>query len=253
MSLRPPHAHAAMACALALLVVAGATPAFADQRPCPDGAPPSSGTKSSGDKKDAKPSSESAFADWSKVTKDATRKDGLFPAWTKRENVYWEIKKDQLGKPFLLNAHFAKGIGTAYTLGGLPIADGLVQFEREGDRIFLMAPTVRIFSGSPDSAYQRAVDLSFGSAAMQVFKIESEKDSTVLIDMANLFVSDVLDLSTRMKNSTQKGFRFDKERSAVTSHKAFPKNMEVEALLTFSYPSSSMAGLPSPGISRAPS
>src|SRR5262245_64020718 len=137
MSLRPPHAHAAMACAFALLIVAGATPAFADQRPFPDGAPPSSGAKSS-DKKDAKPASESPFTDWSKVTKDATKKDGLFTSWTKRENVYWEIKKDQLGKPFLMNASFSKGIGTAYTLGGLPIADGLVQFEREGDRIFMM-------------------------------------------------------------------------------------------------------------------
>ncbi|MEO6463193.1 MAG: zinc-dependent metalloprotease, partial [Candidatus Eisenbacteria bacterium] len=233
MSLRSPIARAAVACALTVLVTAGALPALADQKPFPDGAPP--GMKSSGDKKDAKSgATESPFGEWSKVTKDATRKDGLFPAWVKRENVYWEIKQSQLGKPFLMNAHFSRGIGIAYTLGGLPIADGLVQFERQGDRIFLMAPTVRIFSGSPDSAYQRAVDLSFGSAPMQAFKIESEKDSVVLIDMAALFVSDVLDLSTRMKNSTTKTFRFDKERSAVTSHKAFPKNMEVEALLTFS-------------------
>jgi hypothetical protein len=233
MSLRSLPARAAVACALAALVSAGAVPAFADQKPFPDGAPPMA--RNSGDKKDAKAGApESGFAEWSKVTKDATRKDGLFPAWTKRENVYWEIRKDQLGKPFLMNAHFAKGIGTAYTLGGLPIADGLVQFERHGDRVFLMAPTVRIFSGSADSAYQRAVDLSFGSAPMQVFKIESEKDSIVLIDMATMFVSDVLDLSTRMKATTNKSFRFDKERSVVTSHKAFPKNMEIETLLTFS-------------------
>jgi len=37
-----------------------------------------------------------------------------------------------------------------------------------------------------------------------------------------------------MKAVSSKGFRFDKERSAITSHKAFLKNMEVEALLTFS-------------------
>jgi hypothetical protein len=235
MLLRSPHARAAVTCAFALLVTAFASPALADQKPFPDGAPPGGAKSSDKDKKDGKAGTpESPFTEWSKVTKDATRKDGMFPAWTKRENVYWEIRKNQLGKPFLMNAHFARGIGTAYTLGGLPIADGLVQFERHGDRIFLMAPTVRIFSGSADSAYQRAVDLSFGEAPMQAFKIESEKDSVVLVDMATMFTSDVLDLSTRMKNTTNKGFRFDKERSVVTSHKAFPKNMEIEALLTFS-------------------
>jgi len=234
MSLRSLSARAASTCALAALVASLASPAFADQKPFPDGAPPSS--KSSGDKKDAKPaaSSDSPFGEWNKVTKDATRKDGMFPAWTKRENVYWEIRKDRLEKPFLLNAHFARGIGTAYTLGGLPIADGLVQFERHGDRIFLMAPTIRIFSGSADTSYRRAVDLSFGEAPLQTFKIESEKDSTVLIDMAPMFASDFLDLTSRLRATTNKSFRFDKERSVVTSHKGFPKNMEAEAMLTFS-------------------
>lgn len=232
MSLRSPVARAAVACALAALVATGAPPSQADQKPFPDGAPPRA--RSGGDKKDAKtPLADNGFAEWSKVTKDATRKDGMFAAWTKHENVYWEIKPGQLGKSFLMNASFARGIGTSYMLGGLPIADGLVQFERHGDRIFLMAPTVRIISSSPDSAYQRAVDLSFGSAPMQSFKIESEKDSVVLIDMAPLFASDALDLSSRLKNTTQKSFRFDKDRSVVTSHKVFPKNMEVEALLTY--------------------
>ena len=234
--LSSPIARAVSTCAFVALVSALAGPAVADQKPFPDGAPPAA--KSSADKKDGKggkdATPETGFVEWSKVTKDATRKDGMFPAWTKREIIYWEIKKDQLGKPFLMNTHFARGIGTAYTLGGLPIADGMVQFERNGDRIFLMAPMVRIFSSSGDSAYQRAVDLSYGNTPLQVFKIESEKDSTVLVDMAPMFVSDFLDLSTRLKGSTNKSFRFDKERSAVTAHKAFPKNMEVEALLTFS-------------------
>lgn len=233
MSLRSPFARAAVASVLAALVAVGAQPTLADQKPFPDGAPP--GARSGGDKKDAKSAApETGFVEWSKITKDATRKDGLFPAWTKRENIYWEIKQDQLGKPFLFNAHFAHGIGVSYTLGGLPIADGMIQFERHGDRIFLMAPTVRIVSSSPDSAYQRAVDLSFGSAPMQSFKIESEKDSTVLIDMAALFVSDILDLSSRLKATTRKAFRYDKDRSAVTMQKSFPRNMEVEAMLTFS-------------------
>ncbi len=235
---RSPVARAASLLALSALLTACGSPAAAKPKPFPDGAPPSSTSGSKDDKKDkdakASASAESPFTEWSKVTKDATRKEGLFSAWTKRESVYWEIRDNQLAKPFLLNAHFARGIGLAFQLGGLPIADGLAQFERHGDRIFLVMPNVRITANASDSAYRRAVDLSFGGSVLQSFKIESEKDSTVLVDMAPLFVSDALDLSTRMKNSTQKVFRFDKDRSALTSHKVFPKNVEAEALLTFS-------------------
>ncbi|MGH7725395.1 MAG: zinc-dependent metalloprotease [Candidatus Eiseniibacteriota bacterium] len=234
---RSPVARAASLLALAALAIGCGAPALAWSKPFPDGAPPSaSGSKGDKKDKDAKAGApgESPFTEWSKVTKDATRKEGFFSAWTKRENIYWEIRQNQLEKPFLLNAHFARGIGLAFQLGGLPIADGLAQFERYGDRIFLVMPNVRITANSADSAYRRAVDLSIGGSVVQSFKIESEKDSTVLIDMAPLFASDILDLSTRFKNSTTKSFRFDKERSSVTSHKVFPKNVEAEALLTFS-------------------
>ena len=115
MSLRAPIARA-LAIALAIAVSAGVSPALAKTKPMPDGAPPgpNGAPKSDDSKKDAKSggSGESPFTDWSKVTKDATRKEGMFNAWTKRENIYWEIKKDQLGKPFLLNASYAKGIGS---------------------------------------------------------------------------------------------------------------------------------------------
>ena len=227
----------AICTALAILICTGTAPAFAKGKPMPDGAPPGKyGAPAASDSKDAKPAGapESPFTDWSKVTKDATRKEGMFNAWTKRENIYWEIRKNQLGVPFLLNASYAKGIGLVGQLGGLPIADGLMQFERQGDHIFLTVPQSRIISNGADSSYQRAVNLTFGNSVLQSFKIESEKDSTVLIDMAPFFVSDALDLTTRLRGSTNKSFRFDKERSTVTSHKAFPKNMEVEAQLTFS-------------------
>jgi len=235
MPLLPGIPARALVVALALATVAG-PPAFAKSKPMPDGAPPGNAAKE-GDKKDAKSSAspgESPFTDWSKVTKDATKKEGMFNAWTKRENVYWEIRKDQLQKPFLLNASYARGIGLVGQLGGLPITDGLVQFERQGDHIFLTVPQSRIVSNGSDSSYKRAVELTFGNSVLQSLKIESEKDSTVLVDMAPLFVSDALDLTTRLRGATSKSFRFDKERSTVTSFKAFPKNMEVEALLTFS-------------------
>jgi hypothetical protein len=232
MSHRTAASRVAALLAATLALSASGVPAFAKQKPFPDGQPPAPAPAA--DAKDAKAASGSSSGDWSKVTKDATKKEGFFTTWTKKENFYWEVKPNQLKKPFLLNAHFSKGIGTAFQLGGLPIADGMVHFERQGERLFLVLPNVRITATGPDSAYRYAVENSFGGSVVQSFKIEAEKDSTMLVDMTPFFVSDGLDLSTRLRAGTTKTFRFDKERSAVTSHKTFPKNIEVEALLTYS-------------------
>jgi hypothetical protein len=231
MSHRTAASRVAALLAATLALVASGAPAFAKQKPFPDGLPPAPAPSPSAAAADAKASGP---GDWSKVTKDATKKEGFFTTWSKKENFYWEIKPAQMKKPFLMNAHFSKGIGTAFQLGGLPIADGMCQFERQGDHVFLVLPNVRMVATGPDSAYRRAVESSFGSSVVQSFKIEAEKDSTVLVDMASFFVSDALDLSTRLRGGTNKSFRFDKERSAVTSNKTFPLNNEVEALLTYS-------------------
>ena len=146
-----PRIAVASALAVSLLAAPFAAPR-ASALPYPDGAPP--GAKSAQKDKTAKAatpgSNDSPFADWSKTTKDATHKDGFFPQWVKHENMYWEIKKSQLKKPFLFNASYARGIGLGGELGGLPIADGMLQFERMGDHIFLIAPQTHIVSTGAD-------------------------------------------------------------------------------------------------------
>jgi hypothetical protein len=57
----------------------------------------------------------------------------------------------------------------------------------------------------------------------------------LLVDLAPMLVSDIGDMAEFMKQGfNNKGVRFDKERSAITSVKSFPENVEIEALLTYS-------------------
>ncbi len=178
---------------------------------------------------------EKPFAEWSKTTKDATRLPGFIPLWKKRDNLYAEIAPDRMGKPFLSIVSFARGIGSNYTLGGLPLDDRMLQFERSGDRVLLMERNTR-FVAPAGSPIDKARDLSLGNSVIASFKIESEHDTSkaVLVDLATLVVSDMTDLGARL----QGGFgnvsvRFDKERSALGKVKNFPENTEVEALLTY--------------------
>jgi hypothetical protein len=171
---------------------------------------------------------------WAEVTKGAEKVPGFFTLYRKRENLYLEITPDQLGKDFLGVITQARGIGSHGLLGGLPLGDGLMAFERTGDRVFLMLKNMR-FEAPEGSPMKNALDLSMGASVLASFKIESIQDSTqaLLVDAASLFVSDVTDLSSAIPARNEQPGRFDKERSAITSVRNFPDNVEVEALLTY--------------------
>lgn len=216
--------------ALALAALLGAGPAEAadksksNSKGKPDAAAP------------APDKPEKPFTDWKKLTKDAEAKKGFFTLWKKRDNLYLELAPAQFGQPFLYVVSCSRGIGSNFLLGGLPVDDRLLQFERVGDRVMLYDVNTR-FTTPKGQPIDRARELSIPNSVLASFKIESEHDSTkhVLVDIGALFVSDATDLAERMKASLGNvSVRFDKDRSAITQVKSFPKNCEVEALLTYS-------------------
>ncbi len=178
---------------------------------------------------------EKPFGEWKKVTKDAELKKGFFNLYKKRDILYLEVTKQQLAQPFLYVVSTKRGIGSNFLLGGLPLDDRMLQFERVGDRILLYDVNTR-FVTPKDTPIDKARDLSIPNSVLASFKIESEQDSTkaVLIDLGSMLVGDVTDLSEQMKSALGNvSVRFDKDRSALTQVKNFPDNCEIEALLTY--------------------
>jgi hypothetical protein len=176
------------------------------------------------------------YQDWKKVTRDAEVKKGLFTLYHKRENLYLELAPDQLDKPVLGIFSLARGIGMNGVLGGLPVNDRLLEFHRSGDRVLVIEKNTR-FSAPTGSAFEKARDLSMGHSVIASLKVESVHDSTkaVLVDLAPFLVSDLPDIGEWMRGAfSNKAVRFDKDRSALSSIKVFPENVEIEALLTYS-------------------
>ena len=220
---------------LALLALLCTAPAAGAATPAPAG---KSGTPGKGD-----PESEDKdkpFRDWKKVTKDAVVSHGYFTVHRKRDDLYLEIRPDQLDQPVLGIFSFARGIGSNFVLGGLPLNDRLLEFRRVGERILVMERNPR-FVSPPGGPWEKARGLSYGESVLASLKIESVHDTTraVLVEFGQFLVSDLSDLAERLGGalSTPTGprsIRFDKDRSALTSVKVFPENMEFEALLTYS-------------------
>jgi len=156
--------------------------------------------------------------------------------WTKREDVYFEIGEEHMDKPMALFMNVSKGIGRTWVLGGMPttiLETIMIDFHRTKDHVQIRRINPRFRAGG-DEALEKSVDLTFGNSIMANFKIVSEsKDKTVLIKVNSFFLSDISDISQWMRAGLRKPVRLDRVRNSFGRLNTFPKNVEIEALLTF--------------------
>jgi hypothetical protein len=115
----------------------------------------------------------------------------------------------------------------------------LVRFERFGARILLVQPNEKFRSSAQDAAERLAVRQSFPESILASFSIEAENPlsapdgGTLLVDATDFFLRDVHGVSDALVK--QGAYKLDAGRSAISiaATKVFPKNTEVEAVLTF--------------------
>src|SRR6202789_19245 len=169
--------------------------------------------------------------------------DGLLPlAWdAKAGKLYLEIPHlDPDGKsPDLLYTH-SLPYGTGSNDLGLDrgqISEGeIVRFERTGPKVLLIEPNQRFRSSATDPAEQLAVRQSFPESVLYGFKVEAEDPTgALLVDATDFFLRDAHGVAEALTNTKQGAYKVDLTRStiALDATKAFPKNTEVEAILTF--------------------
>ncbi|HEV2575844.1 MAG TPA: zinc-dependent metalloprotease [Acidobacteriaceae bacterium] len=117
------------------------------------------------------------------------------------------------------------------------ISEGrIVHFERTGPKVLLVEPNSAFRTSSTDQAEQLAVRQSFPESVLGGFKVEAEgPDGTVLVDATDFFLRDVHHVAQALARTKQGSYKIDASRStiALDHTKAFPKNTEVEAELTF--------------------
>jgi len=115
----------------------------------------------------------------------------------------------------------------------------LVRFERFGPRVLLVQPNQNFRSSARDPAERLSVRQSFPESILGSFKIEAENLSgtshggAVLVDATEFFMRDAHDVASALVK--QGSYRLDAARSAIAidATRVFPKNTEVEAVLTF--------------------
>ncbi len=112
----------------------------------------------------------------------------------------------------------------------------IVHFERVGPKLLLVQPNLAFRSSASDPAELLSVRQSFAESVLFGFKIEAEADSgAVLVDATDFFLRDAHGVTSALTRAQQGSYKLDPTRSTIEldATKAFPRNTEVEALLTF--------------------
>jgi len=111
----------------------------------------------------------------------------------------------------------------------------VVKFLRIGPKVLLIQPNYAYRADSDDPDERKAVRDAFAQSVIWGFMVEAEEEGRVLVDLTPFLMRDAHGAADRIRRSRQGNFRLDVSRSAVylPNTRNFPKNTELEALLTF--------------------
>ena len=167
-------------------------------------------------------------------TKGLQKLDGFVPLyWDSRGGTLW-LEIGRFDTELLYVTALSAGLGSndiGLDRGQLG-AEHIVSFRRVGPKVLMVEPNYafRAVSDNPDE--RRAVREGFASSVLWGFTVGAETDGRVLVDATDFLLRDVHGVSQRLRPAT---YRVDPRRSAVNMErtKAFPKNTEIDVLLTF--------------------
>jgi hypothetical protein len=164
------------------------------------------------------------------------RHDGFIPFYYDEHSgkLLFEIRR--IDRDFLYLYSLSTGLGSNERGldRGTTGDQAVVTFQRFGPRLFLVRRNTH-FRATRDTVEARAVAESFASSVLASFPILAEENGKILIDASDFVIQDVFGVRSSLQRSQEGTFSLDRNRSAIyaPSTKAFPKNTEVEVLLTF--------------------
>jgi len=148
------------------------------------------------------------------------------------------LKLDRLKEDFLMVNAFGTGIGSN-DLGmdrGKLVETRVVRFEKQGDKILLIQKNMDFRAISTNAREVKAVEEAFATSVIYGTKIEKREGGVYFIDIAPLLLEDLNQVAVQLKESKQGTYKLEKSKSALAIDQmmAFPQNIEMESMLTFS-------------------
>src|SRR5215471_4611236 len=165
--------------------------------------------------------SQKPFAD---VIKDAKEHPGLFPVWTKDDKVWIEIKPEQLDTPYFFSVNLSRGLGEKFIYGGLMGRSHIVEFDRVGNNVQLLAKNEEFFA-SAGKPQERAVAAAFTDSLLGSAAVASQphpERKSILIDANALLLADIPGGNGFLERTYRQSYSFDARNSSIQTSRATP-------------------------------
>ena len=163
--------------------------------------------------------------------------DGFLPLyWDEATGKVW-MEVPRFDGEFLYQVALTTGVGSnpiGLDRGQLG-STKVVAFRRVGPKVLLEEPNYRFRALSDNPDERKSVEQSFAKSVIWGFKVEAEEAGRVLVDATAFFNRDAHGVADRLARAKQGRYKVDDSRGGLdrAGLKAFPKNTEVEATLTF--------------------
>ena len=170
--------------------------------------------------------------------KSLNKYEGFFDFWYDEDADKIYLQVDKLDQDFLYVQALTSGLGSndiGLDRGQLG-KRAIVKFQRAGNKLLLMQPNQDYRATTDNPLERRSIKQAFAKSVLFGFKILEESENNFLIDFTPFLMQDAHGVTRRLKQKKQGSYKLDKTKSALAMQrtKAFPKNSEFEALLTFS-------------------
>ena len=109
----------------------------------------------------------------------------------------------------------------------------LVKFKRAGNKLLLVQPNLSYRAITDNELEKKSIKQAFAESVLYGFKIIENNNGIYKIDLTPFLLQDAHDVTSQLKG--EGAYKLDLSKSALSLDrtKAFPKNVEFEALLTF--------------------
>ena len=169
------------------------------------------------------------------VVPDTARTDaGLLTTHRFQDKLYVGIPDSLLGREMLMVSRVAQA-QSDLAYGGQKVNTQVLRWERRGPEVLLRVVSYEKTADPQDPVFEAVRNSSF-EPVLKSFSIEApNEDSTgVVIDATDLYTTDVPSLGLpRSAREEYQVRRLDEARTYLTGVESFPKNTDVETLLTY--------------------
>jgi hypothetical protein len=155
------------------------------------------------------------------ILKDATSSPGFFTLHQKDEKIWLEILPSQMGKPFFFSYNVPRSIGERGLYGSQMGSSKLVEFQKVGNQVQLIAKNTQFFAkeGTPQAQF---VAESFSDSLMSSTAMVSQphpETKSILIEANSLLFTDIPGYQTRLEASFRMPFALDTRNTSFSSTK----------------------------------